>query len=455
MASSAFASILALAIGGDAAWYNNATAGRRLCGVACQAARRVGVIPGLSRASWTPAASAPSPAASSPPPKHRTMLSTSLTPVAASREEEIAQQQRLLKCRPLMDSKSPGAFTKCAREVASTPETFALHYRQKHACAHLDHCNGRGECFLGRCFCAPHRFGDRCEQMTPKTPACSLLSDACFRSRANGRARVSLERWQRASWAEESWWSSQSVTSNERSDHGDAMKAAFSSYRRVPSRLGHVLELGCGPYTQLRELLAVRGRGWSVDSVTLADPILVFESKHRNSAFTSGKFVDRAGVPYPTTLHQVGAEAVGSLYHDAFDTVIMMNVLEHVASAYEVLETIYNATKPGGVVVLWEPMYSPAWAGWKERGDELLLDMSLPLSLHVKEPDWGDVRVRDTIRSRAFDMMAHPIRVDPSVFAFFASKFDKLDYRVGDGRRGDSSIMLVGRKREPSAMPWV
>jgi hypothetical protein len=52
-------------------------------------------------------------------------------------------------------------------------------------------------------------------------------------------------------------------------------------------------------------------------------------------------------------------------------------------------------------------------------------------------------------------MMAHPIRVDPSVFAFFATKFEPLDYRVGDGRRGDSSTLLVGRKLEPSAKPWV
>jgi SAM-dependent methyltransferase len=206
---------------------------------------------------------------------------------------------------------------------------------------------------------------------------------------------------------------SQSTTSNDQSDHGDVMKRAFKQYAKVPSKLGHVLELGCGPYTQLREILSVPGRGWTMDSVTLADPILVFESKHKNSAFHTGKFVDRKGKIYPTTLHQVGAEAVGGLYHDAFDTVIMMNVLEHVASAYEVLESLYNATKPGGIVVLWEPAYSPSWAGWKERGDELLLDTSLPISPSVRNPEWSDVSVRtspeiraDTVSRRGLHMTA-------------------------------------------------
>ena len=62
--------------------------------------------------------------------------------------------------------------------------------------------------------------------------------------------------------------------------------------------------------------------------------------------------------------------------------------------------------------------------------------------------------VRDTIRSRAFDRIAHPLRVDPSVFEFFASHFRPLYYRLGKGRRGDSSITLIGRKhRSPEPFP--
>ena len=38
--------------------------------------------------------------------------------------------------------------------------------------------------------------------------------------------------------------------------------------------------------------------------------------------------------------------SVGSLYQNKFDTTIMMNVLEHCISAFEVLESLYNVTKP-------------------------------------------------------------------------------------------------------------
>merc|ERR1711998_598135 len=110
----------------------------------------------------------------------------------------------------------------------------------------------------------------------------------------------------------------------------------------------------------------------------------------------------------------VGAEAVGSLYSRAFDTVIMMNVIEHVVSAYDVLESIVNVTRPGGIVIFWEPSYS-AWGDWGSSAlQNLLLDASLPVQARVTDPDWSNLQVRNTIRSRAFDLIAHPVRVDPS-----------------------------------------
>mmetsp|Transcript_63655 Transcript_63655/g.141969 ORF Transcript_63655/g.141969 Transcript_63655/m.141969 type:complete len:134 (-) Transcript_63655:137-538(-) len=132
----------------------------------------------------------------------------------------------------------------------------------------------------------------------------------------------------------------------------------------------------------------------------------------------------------------------------------MINVLEHVASAFEVLESIYNATKPGGTVILWEPAYNRSWPGWQSTGQELIVDESLPISKHHRSPDWSNLTVRNTIRSRAFDEIAHPIRVDPAVFRLFAARFDHFHFSMGRGRRGDISCTLIGRKRAPSPRPW-
>jgi hypothetical protein len=127
----------------------------------------------------------------------------------------------------------------------------ALHFQRKHACAHLDYCSGRGDCFLGKCFCSGPYDGDRCERARADHPRCTLQSDSCFRHPMHGRPRVSLERWQRASWAEESWWAAAAGRKADTSDHGEAMRLEFRNYARVPDNLGHVIEIGCGPFTQV------------------------------------------------------------------------------------------------------------------------------------------------------------------------------------------------------------
>ena len=217
---------------------------------------------------------------------------------AMSMEHEISYQQQVMRCRTA--SKAAGALTKCVRSIATNPEVHRIYYKKKHACAALEHCNGRGECFLGKCFCGASFSGDRCEIAKERHAECSLRSDSCFRNQKNGRVRVSLERWQRASWAEESWWDSNSGATD---DHSKSMIDAFSQYRNVPAHLGHVLELGCGPFTQLKGLLGTRSRKWTLDSVTLADPLLVYESKATHSPFRDGKFKVN-GKEYPTTLHR-------------------------------------------------------------------------------------------------------------------------------------------------------
>ena len=111
------------------------------------------------------------------------------------------------------------------------------------------------------------------------------------------------------------------------------------------------------------------------------------------------------------------------MFPERYDTVIMQNVLEHVVDAFAVLESLYNATKPGGIVVLWEPSYTLGWQGWAEDDQDLIPDTSL-----------------------AFDRYAHPIRLDPSVFWYFSSFFEVLMWKEQPGRRGDLSALLVGRK---------
>jgi SAM-dependent methyltransferase len=373
---------------------------------------------------------------------------------AQAREVEAVAAANVCKAQAAAAGAGPGTLTKCMRSATSRYPPLPAVYAPRAACMAQNFCSGKGACFLGKCFCAAGHEGADCSTVSVAATSCSLSSDACYRHPTYGSAHVSLERWTRAQWAEALWWS-EPVRAGDIDDNAGASYELFNGYRAVPPALGHVLELGCGPFTQLKSLLGNSAVPWSVSSVTLADPILVSESRHGHSSFHTGTF-EAHGKLYPTRLLQVGAEEVGQLYHDHFDTVIMQNVLEHVADAYAVLESMYNATKVGGIVVFWEPMYSAtSWIGWAGTGgQELLLDFSLPILESVPAPNWADVNVRDTTRSRAFDLMAHPIRVDASVFEHFASFFEPIDYRQTPGRRGDMSIVLIGRKRTACATPF-
>lgn len=392
------------------------------------------------------------------------VIPAAVSPVAF--ENNVLKQERLelQRLQSVIDCKSAngssvGGLTGCLSELMNNPSfSLAAKFHPKAACSKHGFCGGNGYCFLSKCFCAPGYSGFSCEIDTSHLlPRCSLLSDACFRHEVNGRMTISKERWQRASWAEEAWWSpDNAATSNEDNDNAQHTADLFHQYKYVPEIMGDVLEVGCGPFSQLKTILSMPGRNWHVDSVTLADPIIVMESKHKKSSFGTGKFVDGKGKSYPTVLLQVGAEELGSLFHDRFDTVIMQNVLEHVSNAYEVLESLYNVTKRGGRVILWEPTYTASWNGWKELEQPLVLDTSLPVvpEIPLESLKFVDGEHLLKVRSRAFDMIAHPIRASNAVFDHFVKKFKTLQQSNAPGRRGDSSFLMVGIKTDDTLHPW-
>ena len=62
--------------------------------------------------------------------------------------------------------------------------------------------------------------------------------------------------------------------------------------------------------------------------------------------------VERVANCIPTVMANFGAEVPFPKH--AYDTVIMMNVIEHCADARLVMKNLYNAIKPGGYIVFGE-----------------------------------------------------------------------------------------------------
>eukprot|EP00727_Mastigamoeba_balamuthi_P001220 m51a1_g11095 hypothetical protein (903) ;mRNA; f:15054-32764 len=90
--------------------------------------------------------------------------------------------------------------------------------------------------------------------------------------------------WQTAQEAKREYWVTSLLTNDRARDH----KEKFQNYELLPDDLGKVLEIGPGPFTQIKWILGARDE-FDVHSITLVDPNLLFYmGKTQNCAYKSG-----------------------------------------------------------------------------------------------------------------------------------------------------------------------
>lgn len=287
-----------------------------------------------------------------------------------------------------------------------------IHHRQpsRLECVH-------GHCFLNRCFCKPGFTGVHCEHTTSHPPpACAPKSDECYATQEAGIAVVDHQRWIEQQRYELEFW-------RRRPDHveDNASPAAerFKNYAELPRNLGDVIEVGCGPFTQLSTILNKTGA--SASTVTLLDPLLIkYFRTSPNSPYRGADLPEEGthGLSFhglPTTLVQAPAEYMNK-FSQQFDTVVMLNVLEHVTNAFTILSNIHNALRPNGILVFHERIY--------DRNNATR--------------DWNP---------------GHPVRLKSGVFNHFLSYFDTLyEVRTTDEpielcADGHIGLYYIGRKR--------
>jgi hypothetical protein len=229
--------------------------------------------------------------------------------------------------------------------------------------------------------------------------ALERTNDSAFYAPGQGIVEVSEERWRLAQAAEMAHWFGFDRTAADDGNFGHF--AAFDAYRSLKdSQVLHAVELGCGPFTNLRLVARVA----NVHSCTLVDPSVRRYLHHENRYYDleylylppavtwMPKPWRRAPGPLRTLCRRLGwTVPVRSLVNsggesfcmtEGCDLLVMVNVLEHCRDARAVLSNVLAALSTEAIVAI---------------GDVFFVDDAVRAALH-----------------RRYDA-AHPLRVTQSI----------------------------------------
>ena len=170
--------------------------------------------------------------------------------------------------------------------------------------------------------------------------------------------RISTERWKQAQEWELNLWRSQNRTKlftwqellkqllrRTKSEHSDDWNfwwsEKFAGYQVLPKNLENAIELGCGPYTNMRLIL----QGRCIEHVYCSDPLL----KHYITF--SGKWLAEAWKRGDVLIDDHPLEEC-PFASDYFCLVVLINVLDHVKDSILCLRQAIRITKPGGYLIV-------------------------------------------------------------------------------------------------------
>jgi SAM-dependent methyltransferase len=126
-------------------------------------------------------------------------------------------------------------------------------------------------------------------------------------------------------------------------------KRGFDDYAFLPSELGDCLELGCGPYTNVRLILEGRDASRVVCSDPLIRSHITFRGRWLAEAYADGRV-------------EIDDHAIedSEFTPESFDVVIMINVLDHVRDADLCMQKAIEYLRPGGYFLIGQDLSDEA-----------------------------------------------------------------------------------------------
>ena len=220
----------------------------------------------------------------------------------------------------------------------------------------------------------------------------SYCAHLCYSSEVSGVPIVPVSIWQAAQQAEGELWATLKKQNGDRyEDHWEG----FQDYEafKPNADLGSVIEFGSGPWTQFRGVLHKRP-DLKTQKYTVVEPgASYYMNTVPTCAYRTGelrKLGSKEFFQFPIEVISTPGES--RLHTGAYDTVISINVIEHVQNAIEYFHSLHAALRPGGILIFHERFYP--------------------------NPPAGDAVLGENIY--------HPIRLTQLMFDVFLSDFDIL-----------------------------
>lgn len=203
-------------------------------------------------------------------------------------------------------------------------------------------------------------------------------NDLSFVDEGEGVVAVPRERWEEAQYAERLHWMERGYKSIE--DRNDYHESAFEDYGALQGRtFGHALEMGCGPFTNLR----IIGKHCTIERCSLLDPLIGEYVSHPNCTYDRNNLYLAQRLSRKTIINMVLGRYFTPLYNSlrkrlnptipvaallacpveqmpvdqTYDLVCIINVIEHCYDTNLVFANILKVLKPGGVIVFHDRYY--------------------------------------------------------------------------------------------------
>lgn len=204
-------------------------------------------------------------------------------------------------------------------------------------------------------------------------------NDRVFLSEKDGIFHVSAERWKTAQTTERKHWMELGLSNG--NDRNDQHYGAFDNYRALRGlKFQNAIELGCGPFTNLRLIANVA----EIAACTLLDPLIETYLSHPNCFYTrevmfrdlpvqvgpiplsklwreAGRFpgvLSRVRRRRKIPVRRIIAEPIETMpVSERYDLVVIINVLEHCYDVREVVARILAIMKPGSILVFHDKLY--------------------------------------------------------------------------------------------------